>query len=87
MFLKKVFENYHIVERWSKANASVKRKVSRQYLDLWCVATSGGSRHSFEGEWGGGIHSKKRKIDIDCQTAVAASQPATAGAAASEDSQ
>ena len=29
----------------------------------------------------------KRKIAIDCQTAVAASHPATAGAAASEDSE
>ena len=66
----------------------MKRKACRQYLELWCVATIDGSRHEFEDEWGGEINAKQiRKIDIDCQTAVAASQPATAGAAASEDSE
>ena len=73
------------LEYWSKANASVKRKYCRQYLELWCVATIGGSLHKFENERGGEINAKKRKMDGDYQTAVAASQPATPVAAASED--
>ena len=86
---EKVAEKVHLDDYcyWSKANSALKRKACREYLKLWCVATIEFSRHEFEDEWGGPSPAKKRKIDIDCQTAVAASQPATAGAAASEDNE
>ena len=63
----------------------MKRKYCRQYLELWCVANIGGTLREFEDEWGGEINAKKRKMDGDYQTAVAASQPATPVAVASED--
>ena len=85
--VEKLTESDHFDEYWGKANASVKRKACSQYLELCCLATIDGSRHEFQDEWGGEINATQRKIDIDCQTAVAASQPATAGAAASEDSE
>ena len=69
---------------WSKATSALKRKACREYLQLWCVATIDCSRQQFEAKWGCPISAKKRKTDINCQTAVAASQPAT-GAAASKD--
>ena len=69
---------------WSKASSALKRKACREYLKLWCVATTDGSRHQFEAEWGCPIPATKRKTDIYRQTAVAASQPGT-GAAASKD--
>ena len=70
---------------WSTANASVKRKYCRQYLELWCVATISGTVKEFEDEWGGEINAKqKRKMHGDYQAAVAAS-PATPVAAVSDD--
>ena len=63
----------------------MKRKYCRQYLELWCVATISGTVDKFEDEWGGEINAKKRKMDGDYQTAVAASQPATPVAAVSDD--
>lgn len=71
---------------WSKATSALKRKACREYLQLRCVATIYGSRLQFEAEWGCPVTANKRKTDIHCQTAVAASQPAT-GAAASKDNE
>ena len=60
----------------SRANAQVKRKACRRCLPSPCRATVGGSRPAFEEEWDCTTPAKKRKIGIDCETAVAESQPA-----------
>ena len=60
----------------SRANALVKRKACRRCLPSPCRATVGGSRPAFEEEWDCTTPAKKRKIGIDCETAVAESQPA-----------
>ena len=35
---------------WSKVNATIKRKASREYLRLWAIAAVAGSRQAFEDE-------------------------------------
>ena len=68
---------------WSKATPASKRKMCREYLEMWCDAAAAGSRHEFETEFGcppespakrpkGGIHSETRIAGSP--TAVAASQ-------------
>ena len=77
---------------YSKSSLAGRKQAVKEYVQLWCVATVGGTRHDFETEWARPDESKsfetplkrRRESTVYQATAVAGSIPVDGASAVAE---